>query len=179
MLQQKGSTFQKVLPSRTEKKAPCLPLKHFAGQRRGNQSSICPTLFSITWGVETKGGREQSLRQARTQPNSHRGNRPHVHVQGPGAFYLARQCLKKRNIFSCLWGATQSGRRMQGAVGVDGLGKHVSGLAHATQEAVRGCEPWPQYLNKLGCTKTNRLDLCSIWKDISGDNSVYVNYNLL
>lgn len=191
MLQQKGGTFQKVLPSRTEKKVPkkypCLPLKHFTGQRRGNQSSICPTLFSITWGVETKGGREQSLRQARTQPNSHRGNRPkptntHTYTRAcarPGAFYLARQCLKKRNIFSCLWGATQSGRRMKGAVGVDGLGKHVSRLAHERQEAVRGCEPWPQYLNKQGCTKTNRLDLCSIWKDMSGDTSVYVNYNLL
>lgn len=23
-------------------------------------------------------------------------------------------------------------------------------------------QPWPQYLNKQGCTKTNRLDLCSL-----------------
>lgn len=61
-----------------------------------------------------------------------------------------------------MWWATESGRWIKGAVGWGGLGRHVSVLAHATEEAARGHEPWSQYLNKQACTKINRAGFCSL-----------------
>lgn len=38
----------------------------------------------------------------------------------------------------------------------------MSVLAHATEEAAHGHEPWSQYLNKQACTKINRAGFCSL-----------------
>lgn len=173
-MQQPFKVSLKGLTNITTKQKPfgeslCRGIKHIL---LDSAEAISPTYhllvstFPIIWRAVKRGGGALARNHLSTQTVIKETGPKHTCMKGWRCFHSGRRCLKMRWGF-CLCRATESGRWIKRAVGVGVLGRHVSGLAHVTEETVYGHEPWPQYLNKQGSTKTNRPDLCSLLKGTS------------